>query len=75
MKRGTTMWRTLVACYLGKNILLYSPLCHRDHDWPLNKATRILLSITASGLEKPMAVKLGDAYRTADVVNYLGQYE
>ena len=75
---GTALTRTLLSCEPGKNILLYSPLGFKDHDWPLDGASELSLVIVTDGLDGPVELELGDFYyfhKTADVVNYLSQYK
>ena len=77
-ENGTVITRTLASCKPGKNVLVYSPLGYKDHDWPLDKVAAVSVIIITNGLEEPIELGLGDIYyfhRTADVVNYLSQYE
>ena len=77
-ENGTTMGRTLAPLSPGKNILFYSPLGFKDHDWPLSKATRFNTILVTNKLPEPIELELGDVYvfqKTADAISYLSRFE
>lgn len=77
-QNGVTMGRTLLPLQPGKNLLFYSPLGFKEHEWPLDKFNLLNLVVVTQDLEEPAELELGNVYvfhRTADVVAYLSQYE
>lgn len=78
-QNGTTMDRYLVSCQPGKNLQVINYLGFKDHEWPLDKVQTLSLAFVTNQMESPQAqVQIGNVYvfrKTADVVNYLSQYE
>lgn len=74
----TTMGRTLLPLTPGKNVLFYSPLGFKEHDWPLTKASLFNLILVTNELPEPIELELGDVYvfqKAADAVSYLSRFE
>lgn len=78
-QNGTTMDRYLLPCGPGKSLQVISYTGFKDHEWPLDKAQILSLAFVTNQMETPQAqVQIGNVYvfrKTADVVNYLSQYE
>lgn len=78
-QNGTTMERTLLPCKPGKSLQVIHYTGYKDHEWPLDKVQTLSLHFITNQMEAPQAqIQIGNVYvfrKTADLVNYLSQYE
>lgn len=78
-QNGVAMTRYLPSCKPGKNLQVISYMGFKEHTWPLDKAQTLALGFVTNQMESPQAqVQIGNVYvftKTAEVVNYLSQYE
>lgn len=78
-QNGATMYRYLNPCTPGKCLQVIHYQGFREHEWPLDKVRMLSLAFVTNQMEAPQAqIQIGNVYvfrKTADLVNYLSQYE
>ena len=78
-QNGVVLYRYLLPCTPGKSIQVLSPLGYKDYSAPLEGTVMAEFAFITNAMEQPKAeVGIGNIYTfhsTAEVVNYLSQYD